>query len=253
MVTDLKDLSGNRGVFPFMGMKYNKGEFITVPNKSQIRGLEPTLQVLFMWLCDHSDNNMESFPSRRLLAEECGISVRTLDRGIQELVKLGYIVKTARSNGMEQITNLYEVVIFADPSANMTPPSAKSAQPSDKNSTRNSTHLTQSNNSIKARDFEAVEKAVSERPDLQPELTDFIEMRQAIGKPLTLKALRLINDKIKAMYPGDARKQRQCLEQSIMNGWPGVYELKGNETTDPVAASSDARYLLHPDKYRKVA
>jgi hypothetical protein len=249
MVTDLKDLSGNRGVFPFMGMKYNKGEFITVPNKSQIRGLEPTLQVLFMWLCDHSDNNMESFPSRRLLAEECGISVRTLDRGIQELVKLGYIVKTARSNGMEQITNLYEVVIFADPSANMTPPSAKSAQPSDKNSTRNSTHLTQSNNSFKGDDSGTVDNTVSGHPELQA----FIEMRQAIGKPLTPHALKLIIGKLLAWYPGDAQKQRQCLEQSIMNGWASLVELKGTETTDPAAASSDARYLLHPDKYRKVA
>lgn len=234
-----------------MAMRYNKGEFITVPNKSQIRGLEPTLQALFMWLCDHSDNNMESFPSRRLLAEECGISVRTLDRGIQELVKLGYIVKTARSNGMEQITNLYEVVIFADPSANMTPPSAKSAQPGDKNSTRNSTHLTKTNNSLKGDAFGTGDNSVSGHPDLQPELQAFIEMRQAIGKPLTPHALKLIIGKLQTWYPGGAQKQRQCLEQSIMNGWASLVELKGTDRTDPVAASSDARYLLHPDKYRK--
>lgn len=127
----------------FLLMKYQKNEFILVPNKSSIKGLEPTLQVLFMWLCDHSDDGMKSFPSRKILAAECGISIRTLDRGMQELVKLGFIAKSARYNGSEQTTNLYEVVIVAHPSVKSALGRADSARGGDKFDTQNSTHLTQ--------------------------------------------------------------------------------------------------------------
>lgn len=126
-----------------MNVKYQKGEFITIPNKSAIRGLEPTLQVIFLWLCDHSDDTMQSFPSRKTLAAECGVSIRTFDRGMQELVNKGFIVKSARYNGTEQTTNLYEVVIFAQSSDNSAGGGVKSALGGDKNSTQNSTHLTQ--------------------------------------------------------------------------------------------------------------
>lgn len=94
-------------------MKYNKNEFIVIPNKSLLRGMSPNLQVVFIWLCEHSDKNMQSFPSRKTLAQECGVSVRTLDRSIQELVNKGLIAKSARHRDNEQSTNLYEVVIPA--------------------------------------------------------------------------------------------------------------------------------------------
>lgn len=123
-------------------MKYQKGEFIVIPNKSAIRGLAPTLQIVFVWLCEHSDDSMKSFPSRKVLAEECGMSVRTLDRCIQHLISMGLVVKSARIKNNEQTTNLYEVVINARGGDTVSPGSDKSARGGDKNSTRNSPHLT---------------------------------------------------------------------------------------------------------------
>lgn len=149
-----------------MNMKYQKGEFITIPNKSAIRGLEPTLQVIFLWLCDHSDDTMQSFPSRKTLAAECGVSIRTFDRGMQELVNKGFIVKSARYNGTEQTTNLYEVVIFAQPSDNLAGGSVKSALGGDKNSTQNSTHLTQPIKLSSTNVLEAVASPVYGNPDV---------------------------------------------------------------------------------------
>ena len=147
---ELAPLDESQRGFFFMNMKYQKGEFITIPNKSTLRGLDPVLQVVFLWLCDHSDDNMQSFPSRASLAAECGISVRTLDRAMQELVSKGFIAKSARYSQNVRSSNLYEVVIFAggDKSAlggdkNDTRGVQILHGGGDKNSTQNSTHLTQ--------------------------------------------------------------------------------------------------------------
>lgn len=137
-----------------MNMKYQKGEFITIPNKSALRGLSPNLQVLFLWLCDHSDDNNQSFPSRKVLAVECGMSIDTLDRGMQKLVQLGMVQKTKRYNSSEQTTNLYEILILAAESDTLAADSrgvaaesgqvaAKTTLGGRKNRTQNSTHLTQ--------------------------------------------------------------------------------------------------------------
>lgn len=133
-------------------MKYKKGEFTTVPNKSMRSGLAPKLQVIYMWLCDYSDDNFESYPSRSTLAKNCGVSVRALDDGIGKLIELGMISKETRVVNNEYTSSLYTVNI-------LTPPSAESAQPSAENDTTpsadsahrtqpitNSTHLTQSTN-----------------------------------------------------------------------------------------------------------
>ncbi len=93
--------------------KYDKSEFTTVPSKSARRGLAPKLQVIYLWLCDHSDKDHISFPSRETLADECGISTRSLDRGLQELEELGFIEKDFQYVDGRQTTNKYKVFILA--------------------------------------------------------------------------------------------------------------------------------------------
>jgi hypothetical protein len=91
--------------------RYQKGEFLLTPNKSNLRGQEPAVQVVFIWLAEHSDDNDVSYPSRTTLAAECGISVRTLDRAMLKLVELGLIMKKPRFNENKQTSNLYQVLI----------------------------------------------------------------------------------------------------------------------------------------------
>lgn len=121
--------------------KFVKGDFTLVPNKAFRDGLAPKLQVILMWLCDFSDENNESFPSRSTLAKKCGISIRSLDDGLNKLEELGLINKENRMIDNEKTSNLYTVNI-------LTPPSAKSAPPSAKNDTTpraKSAHRTKTN------------------------------------------------------------------------------------------------------------
>ncbi len=248
-----------------MNTRYSKGEFLLTPNKSNLRGLEPAVQVLFMWLSDHSDDNDQSFPSRQTLAAECGISVKTLDRSMRKLIELGLVQKQARFNGNEQTTNLYRCVIVAPPSVKLSRGSVNLTPGRDKNDIQNSTHLTQPIEHIEIDKsisigagakrqkkeleipefFKSLETTKSsDYPELQPALDGFIGMRKAMRKPLTSPALSLIVDELRSFHPGDAQSQRKCLDNATAGGWLKPIKLK-----DQPKASVTPEQILYPDRF----
>jgi hypothetical protein len=61
--------------------------------------------------------------------------------------------------------------------------------------------------------------------DLQNALVSFVEFRKGIKKPMTDKAIDLLIGKLKGMTPF-IYTQIDILNQSIMNGWQGIFPLK---------------------------
>ncbi|WP_153008353.1 helix-turn-helix domain-containing protein [Rhodococcus pyridinivorans] len=131
-----------------MNLRYSKGEFTQVPNKSARRGLPPAEQVVLMWLADHSDDSEQCYPTRKTLADECGLSVRSLDRALESLIERGLVVKSARFNQGRQTSNMYEVVIQSPPVVSVTSGGDKNDTPGATKTTRGratkTTHRTQS-------------------------------------------------------------------------------------------------------------
>lgn len=72
---------------------------------------------------------------------------------------------------------------------------------------------------------------------LEKTFTDFRDMRKKIKAPMTDRAVDLMVGKIKKLDPGTAVKM---LEQSIMNGWKDIYELK-DENKDPAGNRQQPR------------
>jgi hypothetical protein len=64
--------------------------------------------------CDHANDDGECWPSRKRVAEKCGITIKTLDRHISTLVEKGFLLKESRQreNGSSR-SNLYHVNPFA--------------------------------------------------------------------------------------------------------------------------------------------
>ena len=56
---------------------------------------------------------------------------------------------------------------------------------------------------------------------------EYIKMRKLIKAPLTDRALRMLIDKVCALEPENIARQKQLLENSIVNSWKSVYPLKG--------------------------
>lgn len=64
-------------------------------------------------------------------------------------------------------------------------------------------------------------------PDtLLPTLAKFKEHRKKMRKPMTEYAITLLIKKLNDFYPGNVEKQVRCMQESIENGWQGVFKLK---------------------------
>lgn len=92
-------------------MKYEKGTFITVPAKGGLRGLHPTAQVLYMWLCSYANETGDCFPSRTTLAKDCGCSEKMIDKMLMVLQNQQLLKKVQRRDGVQNLTNIYTLMV----------------------------------------------------------------------------------------------------------------------------------------------
>jgi predicted transcriptional regulator len=105
-------------------MKYKKGTFIVVPNIELLSGKPTELQTIFMWICSYANDEGQCFPSRKALASKCAITVKTLDKYMEQLIEFGLIEKTHRKKEgtKENTSNLYQVLLpDIQPSVNEDP------------------------------------------------------------------------------------------------------------------------------------
>lgn len=68
------------------------------------------------------------------------------------------------------------------------------------------------------------------RPRFVETLKDFEEMRKKIKKPMTEKAKALLLERLQELAPDNEDMQIKILEQSIVNCWQSVYEIKADDT-----------------------
>lgn len=62
--------------------------------------------------------------------------------------------------------------------------------------------------------------------DLLEPIKEFTQFRKEIKKPMTKRAITLLLGKLNDMTGGDVSECEKILNQSIMNGWSSVYEIK---------------------------
>jgi len=62
-------------------------------------------------------------------------------------------------------------------------------------------------------------------PGINQAFLDFIEMRKQIKKPMTERAITLMVNKLEKMT-SDTNEQIEILNQSVLNGWQGIFPLK---------------------------
>ncbi|MCH8049339.1 helix-turn-helix domain-containing protein [Patescibacteria group bacterium] len=93
-------------------MKYPVGTFTTVPNMDLLKTMNPHAQAIYLWICRHSDQNGESFPSIETLCDEGGIkSKTTVFKYLKQLKDAGLLEYVHRFKDNEQTSNLYRIVV----------------------------------------------------------------------------------------------------------------------------------------------
>lgn len=63
-------------------------------------------------------------------------------------------------------------------------------------------------------------------PDLNKAIKDFVDMRKRKKKPLTERALNILFVKLDTLSGGNDSNKIKILENSILNCWQGIFELK---------------------------
>lgn len=77
-------------------------------------------------------------------------------------------------------------------------------------------------------EFDLLIEGYTEDLQLRSTIYEFLKMRKAIKAPMTSNALKLMLNKLDRLAPNDIHCDLRIsiLEQSIMNSWKGIFELK---------------------------
>ena len=76
---------------------------------------------------------------------------------------------------------------------------------------------------------DTVSDTKEKKTELEKALDDFIKHRKKIKSPMTDRAYELFINRLDKLSGGDDQKKIAIINQSIENGWKGVFELKENK------------------------
>lgn len=99
------------------------------------------------------------------------------------------------------------------------------------NHTDKSHHINNRKETKKESSFDSIfdsYSVIKDNPALKETFVEFVKMRKANKKPLTDKALKLNINKAVDLGNGDPETIQKVVEQTIANGWQGMFPLKTN-------------------------
>ena len=212
------------------------------------KSLKANTKILLLVLMTYENKEGFAYPSQPRLIEETGLSKNTLLKCLNDLEEKGYIkrVKEKGENNKYYINSSIKIDTSTSIKINTSEDTT-----SIKNDTRGSIKidtlevLNTSNKKEKENKKSNIDKIIEAytKNDLLVEaIRDFIKMRSTIKKPLTDRALKGILNKLDAFAVNDLDKI-EILENSIMNCWQVVFELKNKKVPTKVDTKNN---LVNP-------
>ena len=212
------------------------------------KNLKANTKILLLVLMTYENKEGFAYPSQPRLIEETGLSKNTLLKCLNELEEKGYIkrVKEKGENNKYYINSSIKI----DTSTSIKINTSEDVT-SIKNDTRGSIKintlevLNTSNKKEKEKktNIDKIIEAYTKNDLLIEAIKDFIKMRSTIKKPLTDRALKGILNKLDNFASNDLDKV-EILENSIMNCWQGVFELKNKKV--PTKVDTKNNNLVNP-------
>ena len=222
-------------------------------------GLKANSKILLLVLMTHRNREKGyAYPSQSTLIKKTGLSKNTLLKCLDELEKEGYI-KRFKEKG--ENNKYYIDISFINSKVGTsvkidTSSSIKINTGEDVTSIKNDTGGSIKINTLKVRDIsnkkekenkksniDKIIEAYTKNDLLVEAIKDFIKMRSTIKKPLTDRALKTLLNKLDNIANDDLEKV-EILENSIMNCWQGVFELKNKKV--PTKVDTKNNNLVNP-------
>ena len=222
-------------------------------------GLKANSKILLLVLMTHRNREKGyAYPSQSTLIKKTGLSKNTLLKCLDELEKEGYI-KRFKEKG--ENNKYYIDISFINSKVGTsvkidTSSSIKINTGEDVGSIKNDTGGSIKNDTLKVlnisnkkekenkkTNIDKIIEAYTKNDLLVEAIRDFIKMRSTIKKPLTDRGLKGILNKLDSFAVNDLDKV-EILENSIMNCWQGVFELKNKKV--PTKVDTKNNNLVNP-------
>lgn len=156
---------------------------------------------------------------------------------IIELEKFGYLVRTQAKDKSGRFSgydyDVYENPMTGEPLTE-NPPTENPTQLN----TNNQNNKEQNTKRIKEEEARTINDIIAEqKEELQEPLQEYVKMRKAIKKPITTHGLELALKRLNELTD-DTSVAVKIINQSIMNSWQGLFELKSENKTNATAFKS---------------
>lgn len=252
---------------------------ITLMSAAWKTQLPSTRKIVLLALCDNSNDMGECYPSIPMIAAKCSLKERVVYDCLRDLERGGFLRRESRP-GRSTLYQIADPRSWYTPASNAghhcttctpasdaplhdmqdTPASYAYTPASDApititkpsiNRKRHITPLTPLNSQTSQDEGEQVKAKPSSKPAVDDAVTlpdwlppaawqAFIDHRQAIKAKLTHQAQKLAITKL-----GELREQghdpAQVINQSILNGWKGVFPIRQQQQQQPRRSIHDER------------
>ena len=166
------------------------------------------------------------FASNKHIADFCQCSETKVSKSISTLIKYGYLY-VQNFDGRQR-----ELKSRLSNNANLPCKNYKADEHKMQESNTYTNPTTNTENKKKERKKTGYDEILSqiENESLRECYLEYIKMRKMIKAPMTDRALTMLIHRVEGFEPNNVERQKQMLENAIMNNWKSVYPLKdGNK------------------------
>ena len=203
--------------------------------------------VLITILSYHNKERGYSYPSHSDLMRDCCIKDKnTLIKAIKDLEALGYL----RKETIKGVGNRYyveevgenktteKISSVKNPTGGVWKTQLEVCEKPNTINTKTNTKINTNNKKEKEKtNIDKIINAYTENNSLVEAIKDFIKMRKTIKKPITDRGLKMILNKLD-QYGNNDLEKIEILENSIVNCWQGVFELKNKKVPTAIGTQN---------------
>lgn len=165
-----------------------------------------------------------------------GVSIMQIRRTLDKLEKYNFL--TCKPTNKNRLITIVNWEAYQNEKTEPTDEPTGNRQATDRQPTPNKNIRMKECKNIKSNKENSSKKTdvisdYTSNENLRKTILAFKDMRKTIKKPLTDHALKLLLNKLDKLEDSDSGKIA-VLEQSIMNSWQGVFELKGQAKQEVV-------------------
>lgn len=144
---------------------------------------------------------------------------------LNELEELGYLSRSREVDERGRFCgynySVYEIPVAENPYAENPNTEKPNAEKPPQLNTNKSNTKKLNTNKLNTKEYSSV-------PELNEAIISFIDYRKKARKPMTDKAVSLLISKLDSISK-NTNEQIEIINQSILNGWSGVFPLKGHD------------------------